>query len=120
MRDDEDGNTAVVKMEVARRRGAKEVTKTTVAEDDEEDATIEDEAEDGIGSRDRSARSDTKLMWNADGRRGDRRGREAGLPGRWKLHVRGRRGGRRDHPREGWSALAAPFKGSFTRERGEF
>ena len=33
---------------------------TTVAEDDEEDATIEEEAEDGIGSRDRSASSDTK------------------------------------------------------------
>ena len=43
----------------------------TDAEDDEEDATIEDEAEDGIGSRDRSARSDTKLMWNTDGRRGE-------------------------------------------------
>ena len=32
----------------------------TIAEDDEEDATIEEEAEDGIGSRDRSASSDTK------------------------------------------------------------
>ena len=31
-----------------------------VAEDNEEDATIEEEAEDGIGSRDRSASSDTK------------------------------------------------------------
>ena len=36
----------------------------TVAEDVEEHATIEDEAEDGIGSRDRSACFDTKLMWH--------------------------------------------------------
>ena len=96
MRGDEDGNTAVVKMEVARRRGAKEVTKTTVvlttktvAEDDEEDATIEDEAEDGIGSRDRSARFDTKLMWHKARESEDRRrrrkiaGNSREMPPRW-------------------------------------
>ena len=77
-------------MEVARRCGAKEVTKTTVvvtmktvAEDDEEDATIEDEAaEDGIGSRDRSASSDTKLMWNKCGEAGSSLGGRRRLPGR--------------------------------------
>ena len=35
-------------------------TKKVVVEDDEEDVTIEEEAEDGIGSRDRSASFDTK------------------------------------------------------------
>ena len=39
-------------------------TRKVVVEDDEEDATIEEEAEDGIGSRDRSTSSDTKLMRN--------------------------------------------------------
>ena len=32
-----------------------------MVDDGEEDATIEEEAEDGIGSRDRSASSDTKF-----------------------------------------------------------
>ena len=84
-------------------------TKKVVVEDDEEDATIEEEAEDGIGSRDRSTSSDTKLMRNKEG---SSRKKEEESPGRRKLRVRCRRGGRRDHPREGWGALAALFKES--------
>ena len=43
-----------------------------VAEDDEEDATIEEETEDGIGSRDRSASSDTKSDVKRHARKRDR------------------------------------------------
>ena len=42
-----------------------------VAEDDEEDATIEEEAEDGIRSRDRSASSDTKSDVERDAEGGE-------------------------------------------------
>ena len=54
----------------------------TVAEDgrdvvdDGEDVTIKKAAEDGIGSRDRSASSDTNLMRNATRKEGDRRWRK--------------------------------------------
>ena len=58
--------------------------------------------------------SDTNLMWNKEG---SSREKEEGSSGHQKLHMRGRRGGRRDHPREGWGALAALFKGSHKRRR---
>ena len=81
-------------------------------DDGEERAKIEGKHGGSLDSR-----SDTKLMWNADGRRGDRRWRKEGLPGCRKLRVRCRRGGCRDHPREGWGALAALFK--HTRQKVE-
>ena len=48
------------------------------------------------------------------GSRGDRRRKEGNAGG---LRVRGRRGGRRDHPREGWGALAALFREFHRRRR---
>ena len=49
------------------------------------------------------------LMWNATRKR-ERSSLGGGKPDRRKLGGRYRRGGRRDHPREGWGALAVLFK----------